>query len=174
MKRLAPFVMVLLMYACSSTQVSYDYDKTVDFTKFKTYAYTPEALALPIQELNRNRLLAAIDEQMTKRGYSKVTTSPDVLIDVQVKADMKQTATTTGTGGMYGYRWGGGMTTTQINDYVEGTLFINMIANNNLVWQGRAVKTLDESASPEKRTQNINNAVEDIYTKYPKPVAAKK
>ena len=34
----------LLLYAfltsCSTVKVSYDYDKTVNFNKFKTYAYT--------------------------------------------------------------------------------------------------------------------------------------
>ena len=49
-----------------------------------------------------------------------------------------------------------------------------MVANEKLVWQGRAVKTLDEDRSPEKREQAINYAVEDIFRKYPVQPSAKK
>ena len=178
MKRLSIVFFVLALSACSSTQISYDMDKSVDFAKFKTYAFTPETSKIPIQELNRNRLIAATEKQLAARGFSK-SENPDVLVDILVKAKMKQEAVTTGTGGYgYGYRYGwgggGGTTTTQINDYVEGTLFINMISNEKLVWQGRAVKTLDENQSPEKRERNINYAVEDVFRKYPVLPSAKK
>ena len=176
MKRLLPLFCILVLSACTSTQISYDMDKSVDFTKFKTYAFTPETATIPIQELNRNRLIAATEKQLAARGFSK-SESPDVLVDMLVKAAKKQEAVTSGGGGYYGrgYGWGGGgMTTTTITDYVEGSLFINMISNNKLVWQGRATKTLDENASPEKREQNINYAVEDIFKKFPVQPAAKK
>jgi hypothetical protein len=63
-----------------------------------------------------------------------------VLIDLHARAEQKTeaTATTTGTGaGMYGryggyhgrYGYGGGFTTTTVdyNNYVEGTLFIDVV-----------------------------------------------
>src|SRR6185369_2121122 len=147
MKRPFYILLIFVLAGCGSTQISYDVDKTVDFTKFKTYAFTPETYKLGIQELNRNRIIDATAKQMEARGYTK-SESPDVLVDILVKAQQKQEAVTTGTGYGYGYRWGGGgMTTTTINDYVEGSLFINVISKNNLVWQGRATKTLDENAS---------------------------
>ena len=36
-----------------------------------------------------------------------------------------------------------------------------------LVWQGRGTKTLDPSASQQKREENINYAVKEIFKKYP-------
>ena len=62
MKTKLLFVLAIGLVACSSITTTYDYDKTVDFTKYKTYNFTPEALKLGIQELNRDRLLAAIDK----------------------------------------------------------------------------------------------------------------
>ena len=177
-------LILFVLSACSSVKVSYDIDKTVDFTKIKTYAFTEETLKLPVQELNRNRLIAAVETELTKRGLSKATGSPDALVDLQIKAEQKQeaTATTTGGygGGMYGggyrYGYGGGFSTTQINynDYVEGTLFVNMIQNEKLVWQGRGTKTLDEEASPERREKNITEAVSMIFYNYPVKPPAKK
>ncbi len=176
MKKIQVYIVLLaLLMGCSSLKTSYDYDKQTDFTKYKTYGYTEEALKLPIQEINRNRLIAAIDREMTARGLSK-SENPDVLIDLIGKTQQKRdaTATTTGTGyySPWRYSYGVGFTTTQINvnEYVEGTLFINMVdkQSDKLVWQGRGTKVLNEKANPDKREKNINDAVAAIFKHYPK------
>jgi hypothetical protein len=180
MKKLLFITLVALVSGCSSVKVSYDYDKTKDFTKFKTYAYTEDALALKINDLNRDRLIKAVDQELAARGMTK-SSSPDVLIDLIVKAEQKMDATATNTGGYYG-RYGyaggfGGTTHISYNEYVEGTLFINMVekAIEKIVWQGVGTRTIDETASPEKRETNINYAVKTIFTKYPvKPIVASK
>ena len=175
---LSSLVALLVFAACSSINVSYDYDKNANFNAYKTYAYTQEALALGIGDLNRDRLLSAIDAQMAARGFTK-SDSPDALVDLIVKAQERTQATATNTGGYYGrYGWGGGMSTTTIDydQYVDGTLFVNLIdkSTEKMVWQGRATKTLDENASAEKQETNINNAVKMIFEKFPvKPAAAK-
>ncbi|HEY5746125.1 MAG TPA: DUF4136 domain-containing protein [Chryseolinea sp.] len=174
MKKLAIFIFAVT--ACSSITVSYDYDKTVDFNKYKTYAYTEETLKLPVGDLDRDRLMKAVDAELAARGMTK-STSPDALIDLQIKAKERTEATATNTGGMYGrYGYGGGFSTTNIdyNTYVDGTLFVNLVdkASEKLVWQGRGTKTLDEHASPQKKESNINTAVKMIFAKY--PVLAKK
>ena len=177
MKTRLLFVLMIALVACSSITTSYDYDKTVDFTKYKTYDFSEEAKKFGIQELNRNRLLAAIDNEMTARGFTK-SDNPDVLVDLMGKMEQKRTATaTTSGGGMYGgygygrYGYGGGFSTTTVNydDYTEGTLFINVVdrSTEKIVWQGRGTKTLNENASPEKREANIKNGVSLIYQKFP-------
>lgn len=177
-KIILSFSVALILYSCSSISVSYDYDKDANFTAYKTYGYTAEALALGIGDLNRDRLLKAIDAEMAARGFTK-SDSPDALVDLIVKAQERTQATATNTGGYYGrYGWGGGMSTTTINydQYVDGTLFVNFIdkSTEKMVWQGRATKTLDENASPQKKETNINNAVKMIFTKFPvKPTSTK-
>lgn len=178
MKRL-PIVFLFLAASCSSIKVSTDYDSTVDFTQFKAYAYTDEALKLPIQELDRSRIIAAIDRELAAKGLTK-SSSPDVMIDLQVKLEQKTEATATNSGGGYGYGYrygyGGGFNTTHVNieNYVVGSLFINMIASNKLVWQGRGTKTLEEQPSAQTKEQNINYAITEIFKKYPPKSAAKK
>ena len=179
MKTRLLFILSIALIACSSITTSYDYDKTVDFTKYKTYNFTEEAKKFGIQELNRDRLLAAIDAEMTKRGFTK-SESPDVLIDLIGKTGAKnhRHSHLLPAGCMYGYGrygYGGGFSTTTVNydDYTEGTLFINVVdkGTEKIVWQGRGTKTLNETASPEKREANIKNGVAMIYQKFPiKPV----
>ncbi len=175
MKKYFLFSLLLLSGACSSLKVTYDYDKQIDFSQYKTYAYSEDSQKLPVGDLNRSRIINAVDTEMAAKGFTK-SDNPDVLIDMHVKAEQKTeaTATTTGPGygGYYGrFGYAGGFSTTQINynDYIEGTLFINMVdaAKEHIVWQGRATKTIDEDASTEKREQNINYAVKQIFMKYP-------
>jgi|JI91814BRNA_FD_contig_121_335564_length_1158_multi_2_in_0_out_0_1 hypothetical protein len=180
MKNLFIFLLAVGIVSCSSVRTSYDIDKSVDFTKYKTYGYSEDALKLPVQELNRNRVFNAVDRELAARGLTK-SDNPDLLIDLHARAEQKTeaTATTTGTGaGMYGryggpwrYGYGGGFTTTTVdyNNYVEGTLFVNVVdkAQDKIVWQGRGTKTLDETASPQKRESNINNGIKAIFAQYP-------
>ena len=41
------------------------------------------------------------------------------------------------------------------------------LSTEKIVWQGRGTKTIEPDISPEKREANINNAVKQIFTKYP-------
>ena len=167
-------VVVLITVSCSTVKISSDFDRTANFSSYKTYSFTQEALSIPINDLNRNRLLKAVEGELAAKGFTKSDSSPDVFIDLQLKGEQKQTATATNSGGYgYGYRygWGGGFSTTTINydTYVDGTLFVDMIdaKANQLVWQGRGTATLDPDASEAKREKNINYAVKQIFMKYP-------
>lgn len=164
----------LLAVSCSSIQTSYDYDKNADFSKYKRYAFTEHAMNLQgLQQLDRNRILAAIEAEMTKLGYEKSDT-PDVLVDIHVKTEEQMSATATTSGGGYrGYGYGGGFTTTNVNynKYTEGTLFVDIVdkGTETIVWQGRGTKTLNEKATPERKETNIKAAVAAIFRQYPKP-----
>jgi hypothetical protein len=173
-KLLLPAFILLIATSCSSVRVSSDFDKTAGFTSYKTFAFTPEALSMPLDDINRNRVLNAIETELAAKGFTK-SDNPDVLIDVNIKAQVQQTATAANTGGYYGrgyrYGYGGGFSTTQIeyDTYTDGSLFIDMIdsSKKQLVWQGRGTKTIDPDASQQKREQNINYAVKQIFMKYP-------
>jgi hypothetical protein len=174
-KLILPLLILIVATSCTSIKVSSDFDKTVTFAAYKTYAFTPEAQSLKIDDLNRNRLLTAISNELSTKGFTK-SENPDVWIDIKIKLKEQQTATATtnspyGYGYGYGYRYGGGFTTTTINydTYVDGTIFVDMIdvAKKQLVWQGRGTGTLDPDASQQKREKNINYSVKQIFTKYP-------
>jgi len=174
MKKLLLFLtLAIFAVSCSSIKISSDFDKTASFNNYKTYKFTDEAMKLPVDDINRNRLIAAAETELGLKGFTKSET-PDVLIDIQLKGKNVQTATANTSGGYghgYRYGWGGGFSTTTINydSYIEGTLFVDMIdaAKNQLVWQGRGVGTLDPEADQAKREKNNNYAMKQIFTKYP-------
>lgn len=168
--RILALLLCILAMSCSSVKVTSDYDKQAKFADYKTYQFTEESNRLPINDLNRRRLLEAVSKELAAKGFTK-SDNPDALVDLVVKVQNKQTTTAYtnyyGTG--YAYRWGGGFTSTNINveDYTEGTLFIDLIEakNKQLVWQGRATGVLSDNT--EKRGDLINEAVRNIMTKYP-------
>jgi hypothetical protein len=179
MKKLALLIVCFVITACSSIKTSFDFDKEVDFTKYNTYAFSEDAVNLKIDDLNKKRLLTALENELTAKGFTN-SPNPDIIVDIHIKGQQYQTATatTTGTGygyggyyGYRGYRYGTGFTTTQVSydQYTEGTLTIAFIdkALNQIVWQGTGVKTIDENASAEKREENINYAVQQIMANYP-------
>ncbi len=173
MKYLLFVVMVISITSCSSVKVAYDFDKQVDFTKFKTYAFTEDVAKLPLDDLNRGRLITAVETELAAKGFTK-SDNPDVLIDIFLTAKQRTeaVANNSGGGGYYGrYGYGGGFSTTTVsyNEYTDGTLLINMVnkSTEKIAWQGRGTKTIDEDASASKREQNINYAVKQIFTNYP-------
>jgi hypothetical protein len=178
MKKIAfLFIVLIVAVSCSSVKVSSDFDKSASFASYKTYSFTDEALTIPLDDLNKNRLIDAITSELTAKGFTKQDANPDVLININIKGEKKQTATATSTGYGYGagYRYGGwggyggGTTYVSYDSYTDGTLFIDMIdaSKKQLVWQGRGTKTIDPDASQEKREKNIAYAVKQIFMSYP-------
>jgi len=153
--------------ACSSSfKISSDYDKQANFANYKTYKFTDETNNLPMTELNRRRLLTAASTALAAKGFTP-SDNPDVLVNIQANIANKQTATAYNNnyyGSGYAYRWGGGFSTTTINveDYKEGTLFMDIIDNKNkqLVWQGRGTGVIDDNI--DKREGEINKVVNGI------------
>ena len=151
MKKLLIIPVLFAFMACSTVKIGYDYDRQADFAKYKTYTISDETMKMGINQLNRDRLIDAITNEMAAKGFTKAE-NPDVILDIRLKGEEIQTATaTTSGGGPYGYygRWGygGGFATTTVNydSYVEGTLFITLIdkVTEKIVWQGTGTKAVD-------------------------------
>jgi len=174
MKKYTIILIVAILTGCATTSVTYDYDKSTDFTQFKTYAFTKESLKIPVNQLNLNRIIKAVENEMSAKGYTSTEDNPDVGVDLYLKTEkeVEATATTMGAGyGPYRYGWGAGMATTNINynEYTNGSLFISIIEmdNKKLIWQGIGTKTLDENLSTDKRDEAINSSVQQIMANFP-------
>jgi len=144
--------------------VSYDYDRSTDFSRLKTYAWVPGTNLK--DELNHKRIMDAVDAQLRAKGFTRVEASgnPDVL--VAYHASFSQNLEINGWGG---YRWGPGARSARVEQVVVGTLVVDMVnaRSKTIVWRGIASKELDPDASPEKRDKNINKAAEKLFKKYP-------
>lgn len=174
-------IIVLILIAClftacsSSIKVTTDYDKGTDFSAYKTFNFVKEVADIPMNDLNKKRLLSTIEKELNAKGLEK-SDDPDLIVDIQLNVRQEQSATTHssyyGGYGRRGYRYGGGMGTsyTSIDTYVVGTIFINLVDNkeNELVWQGVGEGMVDFDA--KNREEMIEKNIAMILYGYPPEV----
>lgn len=166
-KIIATFFIVSIFASCSSVSVAVDYDKEASFDNYKTFAfYKPGIDEVEISDLDKRRILRAIDRELTQKGMVK-SENPDVLINIFTEEQENVNIYQNNFGWGAGWGWGWGMPMTQVNRSVEGSLFIDMIdrKNNQLVWQGLGTGIL--SLEMEKKEGRINEIVTKILQKYP-------
>ena len=173
---------MLIMGACSSVKVTTDYDKSVDFSKYKTFEYYgwAEESDKILNRFDKERIESAFGDEFAKRNLKLVQEGGDMVVSLFVVVDQK-TSTTAYTNhynmGGYGYGgwgWGyGGMgmgsSTTHYseNDYLVGTLVVDVFdkESKKLVWQGVGQKTVDEN--PNTREKNAMKVAEAIMKPFP-------
>ncbi len=172
-----PIVLVLLLTSCNAIRVNSDFDKSVDFSRFKTYAFYKNGIdKVEISDLDKKRILRSIDNQMQKKGFTK-SESPDLLVNFFTKerqqVDVNQFNMGWGYGWGFGWNpwiWGGSQTA--ISSYSEGTLFIDLIDANHkeMIWQGEGQGNLSQKTND--KDELINEFVTKILDQYP-PVLKK-
>lgn len=186
LKRFALFAFsIALLASCSSVQVISDYDQKADFNTYKSYAFYKTGIdRAQISDLDKKRILRAIESEMSSRGFVK-SDSPDVLISIFTKERERVDIYNNnfawggwGWGGFYnpwawGPGWGWGGYGNNVSTSTEGSLYIDVIDANKkeLVWQGRGVGTLNNTKNIEKKEQRIKEFVAQILEEYPPNMA---
>lgn len=160
---------LIAITSCSSVKVATDYDKQIDFSTYDSFAfYKPGIDAASISDLDKKRILRAIERELVAKGMVK-TTNPDLLVSIftETKENINIYQNNFGYGwGWNPYYWGpGGYNTVSSN--IEGTLYIDLIdaKKNELVWQGLGTGIL--SLDMDKKEEKINKIVNKIMEKYP-------
>ena len=168
MKTFRFFMMMLIAVtfaSCSSINVSTDYEKSTDFTQFKSFAFYKTGIdKAPISDIDKRRILKNIETELLAKGMVKSET-PDVLISIFTKSREQVD--------IYEPYWSpyyyNPYQRTRVSKYTEGTLFIDVIDSQGkkLIWQGVGSGFLSKSKNPEKREANIQLFVKEILEKYP-------
>jgi uncharacterized protein DUF4136 len=161
--------LMLLSTIVLAKDVNYDFDRAVNFSKFKSYAWVAGTNVK--DDLNHKRIVNAVDTQLASKGLKKVGTdeNPDVLVayHASVNRDLEINAFSSGWGpfGIGGNRSGSART----SEIFVGTLVVDMMdpATRIVVWRGNASRDLDPNANPEKRDKNINKAIGKLFENYP-------
>lgn len=184
---------MVLLASCSTVRVSSDYDQKVNFNEYQTYAfYKPGIDEAEISDLDKKRILRAIDAEMSAKGFTK-SENPAILVSIFAKAQERVDVyqNNWGWGGFGGFGWGGfgwggfggfgwggpwgwgGGFGNTVSSRTDGTLYIDIIdkANKQLIWQGQGTAPL-RSGDVEKREARIQEIVSEIMNIYPPEVAS--
>ena len=159
----------LLSTIALAQNVTYDFDKATDFAKFKTYTWVRGTNLS--DQLNHQRIVNAVDVQLSAKGLTKVESSanPDMLVAYHASFD-KDLQINGFSSGWGGYRIGGTRTgTARAEEILIGTLVVDMVnaQTKTIVWRGTATKEVDVNAKPDARDKNINKAADKLFKNYP-------
>ena len=159
-------VVFLFATASFAEQVKTDYDRSNDFSHYKTYSWekvqTQNALWV-------DRIKEAVNAALTAKGLTPVASGGDVAI---VAIEMTQSHPTLNTfyngfGG--GWRWGGGFgnATTTVDNYKVGTLVVDLFDANTkkLVWRGSSSDTLSNKS--DKNIKALDKGVQKMFDHFP-------
>lgn len=169
-------MMLVLAGNASAQQVKTDYDRSANFTQYKTYSWEHVRTKDP---LDIDRIKSAVNGALAGKGWTQVNSGGDVSI---VAIEMTQERQTLNTfyddfGGGWGWRrFGGGgfgESTTTTDTYTVGTLVVDLFdtKTKQLIWRGSASDTLSNNS--EKNIKNLNKSAEKIFKNFP-PGSSKK
>ena len=170
----------LLALPASAQKVYVDFDKSVDFSQYKTFAWkAPDEASLAEESpLMHERVKSAIMSQLTSGGLTEDTSDPDLYVTYHTSSKEQVQFNTTHMGYGYGDGWGWdpywdgyggigmGSSTTTAHTYEVGTLIIDIwdAKTNNAVFRGSAEGVV--KANPEKAAKQIEKAVAKIGKKF--------
>lgn len=164
--KLLSLVLVLSLASCASVSVSSDYDQQANFGAYKTFAfYKPGIDKVAISDLDKKRILRAIEAEMYAKGFTK-SENPDIMVNFFTKT--RENVNVYRSFG-FGYGWGpwyGGYNQSIQRD-TQGTLYIDFIEGNSkqLVWQGKGQGYLTHKQ--RKKDARIREFVQKILERYP-------
>jgi hypothetical protein len=164
----------VLLFSCNTVKVVTDYDAKVDFNQYKTFAFYKTGIdKAEISDLDKKRVLRAIESELLAQGFTK-SENPDMLVSFFTKSRRKVNINQNNNFG-YGLGWGwnpwmrNGMNNNiQVNQYTEGTLFVDFIdtSEKELVWQGIGTGALVVQ-NREKKEVRIKKFVKEIISRFP-------
>jgi hypothetical protein len=196
---------ILFLFGCAYAQdVHYNYDRGANFAGYKTYQWVdeptvrqrslpraacqgstcpaagrwPSVPATSDDQLIRQDIQRAVDEQLAQKGLTKVESNADLLVTyhaaIREEQSINLSAFGTGSGpwGGWGGGWGGmesGTVTGQTSTIPIGTLMVDLYdpARKQLIWRGDASKSIDVKKDPDKNYRNLQKAMAKLFKNYP-------
>jgi len=164
----------ILTATVSLAEVKTDYDRTADFSRYKTYSWGKVHAQSPLWA---DRIRAAVASALAAKGWTEAE-SGDVSIMAMEMTEGHRTLNTyyDNFGGGWGWRrWGGGFgeglgtSTTTEETYKVGTLVVDLFETDTkkLIWRGRASDTLSDKS--DKNIKKLNSDVQRMFDHFPPP-----
>ena len=181
MKLKSIFLIMLLAITVPawSQKINVVYDKQLNFTQFKTFAWAPHgAVAHPMLALN---VVGAIEDELKARGLQRVELdqNPGLVIEVFGSVDQDVSFNSTdplyaATGGIppFDPSFSGPMLSSQFGatsvTIHKGQLVVDLIdaANKKLVWRGMSQQNLAAN-NKNKLLSQVNGAISKMFKQYP-------
>ena len=166
----------ILGATASLAAVKTDYDRTAEFSHYKTYSWGKVHTQNPLWG---DRIKTDVASALAAKGWTEVESGGDVSIMAMEMTKDHRTLNTyyDNFGGGWGWRrWGGGFgdgfgtSTTTEETYRVGTLVVDLFDTNTkkLIWRGSASDTLSDKS--DKNIKTLNSDVQKMFDHFPPEV----
>jgi hypothetical protein len=164
---------IVLLFAPVSfgQQVKTDYDRSADFSQYKTYSWEKVQTQNPLWV---SRIKDAVNSALTAKAWTQVESGGNVAIIAMETTQERQTLNTFYDGFGGGWRWRGfggfGESTTTADTYKVGTLVVDLFDANTkaLIWRGSSSDTLSDKS--DKNIKNLDKGVQKMFDHFPPDV----
>ena len=155
--------------ASFAQQVKTDYDRSANFSQYKTYSWEKVQTQDPLWV---DRIKAAVNADLTAKGLTPVDSGGDIAIVAIEMTKNQHTLNTFYDGFGGGWRWGGGFgdATTTVDNYKVGTLVVDLFdaKTKKVIWRGSSSDTLSDKS--DKNIKNLDKGVQKMFDHFPPDV----
>ena len=167
-------ILALFAAACSTLETTTDWDRSKDFSKYRTWTWKDDDAIK--NDILAKRIQTGVTAELNTKGLSRTDDNPDLWVVAHARLS-KQTRVdyyNSGWGyGWYGGYYGGGMTmsTATVREIPVGTLIVDLVdaKQKAIVWRGIATDTLKPERSSEEKEKALNEALAKMFKDYPPP-----
>ena len=159
-----------LLFATASfaQQVKTDYDRSANFSQYKTYSWEKVQTQDPLWV---DRIKEAVNATLAAKGLTPVESGGDIAIVAMETTQNQRTLNTFYDGFGGGWRWRGaggfGTATTTVDNYKVGTLVVDLFDAHTkmLIWRGSVSDTLSDKS--DKNIKNLYKGVQKMFDHFP-------
>jgi hypothetical protein len=166
-------IALLCATASFAQQVKTDYDRSADFSQYKTYSLEKVQTQNPLWV---DRIKTSVNSALAAKGWTQIESGGNVSIVAMEMNRSHQTLNTYydsfGGGWGWGRRFGGfgddfGESTTTPETYRVGTLVVDLFdsSTKNLIWRGSLSDVLSDKSN--KNIKNLDKGVVKLFDQFP-------
>jgi hypothetical protein len=147
-------------------QVKTDYDRSTNFSQYKTYSWEKVQTQDPLWV---DRIKEAVNTALAAKGWTQVPSGGNVAVVAMEMTRNQRTLDTFYNSFGGGWRWGGGFgeATTTVNNYKVGTLVVDLFdaSDKKVIWRGSSSDTL--SSKSDKNIKDLDKGVQKMFDHFP-------
>ena len=173
MTRIALLVTLVLGFAAghaAAQDVTYNFDRDTDFSKFKSYKWVDIKSVQQVDYLTAREIAFVIDAELAKKGLLKTDSDyADLYIGYQTALSRQTPWMAYHDGWGYGPGWGGGLAKLSEASIHARQLDLDMYATKEkkLVWRGAVSNAVEIKLNLDRSEKKIQKSVEKLLKNYP-------
>ena len=166
MKKLAAILLLFLFLSCG-VAVNYDYQKSADFTKYKTYHYF-DNMETGLSVLDSKRFFRELNIALEAKGFS-MSNNPDFLIDIKSSSYQDTQSSSSFSFGVGGGAGGVAVGVPIGEGNVSRQIFFEFVdaKTEELVWQAISNEPDLPNNTPEAREAQFKVVIEKVLQGFP-------